>query len=229
MGTASAPVLHTSSCSLTFGNTVLQHGKLQVESDARHGITNGTATCCSCLQVLGQRKKVLAGMSTASSQPHRGFISQAGLLNQVRQHLHIWHLHCYLGMAQACRLWMYMHAAAYHRYQNGDGMKAQLRSCTASSAGHPARIGNLPCPLSPSLPVRIAPSLPYAVLIYPCLQVPPSLHRKTIKLLATKATLLARVDAYGQDPSVRHIIRPCTMAMAATAWSASSGAMCMLD
>lgn len=33
-------------------------------------------------------------------------------------------------------------------------------------------------------------------------QTPPSLRAKAVRLIAAKSTLLARVDAYGQDPSV---------------------------
>jgi U4/U6 small nuclear ribonucleoprotein PRP31 len=34
-------------------------------------------------------------------------------------------------------------------------------------------------------------------------QTPPALKLKAMRLVASKCTLLARVDAYGQDPSVR--------------------------
>lgn len=35
-------------------------------------------------------------------------------------------------------------------------------------------------------------------------QTPPSLRLKGTRLIASKCTLLARVDAYGQDPTVRN-------------------------
>jgi U4/U6 small nuclear ribonucleoprotein PRP31 len=42
-------------------------------------------------------------------------------------------------------------------------------------------------------------------LVYLCAvvtQTPPSLRIKAARLVAAKCTLLARVDAYGQDPTV---------------------------